>query len=128
MLANYDGLESVFSRGSNVVSDCYMILKDKRWRSKKYTDWVAKNMACANCTLQDETIVSHHLKHRYFPYSGGGTGMKADDFLVMPLCYTCHDKAHNGDNDVLDWQAEFIFKTLTMAFREGILIVDDTRC
>lgn len=54
--------------------------------------------------------------------------MKADDFLVMPLCYKCHDRAHNGDNDVLDWQAEFIFKTLTMAFREGILIVDDTRC
>ncbi len=85
-------------------------------------------MACSNCNIQDETIVSHHLKHRYSPHSGGGVGMKADDFLVMPLCYTCHEKAHNGDAGVLDWQAQFIFKTLRKAFKEGVLNVDDSRC
>lgn len=105
-----------------------MIPKNKRWRSKKYTDWVAQNIPCVNCGLDDETIVSHHLKHRYFPFSGGGTGMKADDWLVMPLCYTCHDKAHSGDANILNFQAELIFKTLTKAFKEGILIVNDSRC
>lgn len=54
--------------------------------------------------------------------------MKADDWLVMPLCYTCHDKAHSGDANILNFQAELIFKTLTKAFKEGILIVNDSRC
>lgn len=49
-------------------------------------------------------------------------GLKADDFLTMPLCYLCHDKAHNGGVDVVDYQAEFIFKTLTEAFKHGILV------
>jgi hypothetical protein len=48
-------------------------------------------------------------------------GMKAHDWLTMPLCFTCHDNAHNGDEDVLDWQADYIFKTLTSAFRGGIM-------
>jgi hypothetical protein len=49
-------------------------------------------------------------------------GMKADDWLAMPLCHSCHAMAHNGDEDVLDWQADHIFKTLTPAFRNGILV------
>ena len=49
------------------------------------------------------------------------TGLKANDFLVMPLCFECHASAHNGDADILDWQAQFIFKTLDAAFRVGIL-------
>jgi len=105
-----------------------VIRKEKRWESKKYTDWVAKNMACSNCKVRDDTIVAHHLKHRWFPHSGGGAGLKADDCLVMPLCHSCHTKAHNGDPDVLDWQPHFIFETLRTAFREGVLHVDDARC
>ena len=97
-----------------------MIEKTKRWVEKKYTRWVS-TLPCANCSLDDETIVAHHLKHRHAPHGGGGVGMKANDFLTMPLCFTCHDRAHNGDADVLDWQADYIFKTLTKAFNSGIL-------
>jgi hypothetical protein len=39
----------------------------------------------------------------------------------MPLCFKCHDNAHNGDGDVLDWQADYLFKTWTNAFNSGIL-------
>ena len=98
-----------------------MIEKNKRWIETDYTRWVA-TLPCISCGIQDETIVAHHLKHRYAPYSGGGMGLKADDWLTMPLCYSCHDRAHNGDSDVLDFQAEFIFKTLTAAFKYGILV------
>ena len=94
--------------------------KNKRWIEKDYTRWVA-TLPCCNCGIHDDTIVAHHLKHRHAPHGGGGMGMKAHDWLTMPLCYTCHDKAHNGDADVLDWQADFIFKTLTQAFKYGIL-------
>ena len=94
--------------------------KSKRWLEKRYTRWVS-TLPCANCGLDDETTVAHHLKHRHAPHGGGGVGMKANDFLTMPLCFSCHDRAHNGDADVLDWQANHIFKTLTKAFNSGIL-------
>ena len=97
-----------------------MIEKNKRWVEKNYTRWVA-TLPCANCGMHDETIVAHHLKHRYSPYGGAGMGVKADDWLTMPLCYSCHDRAHNGDGEVLDWQHMHIFKTLTPAFRSGIM-------
>ena len=98
-----------------------MTEKNKRWVEKDYTRWVA-TLPCANCGMHDDTIVAHHLKHRHAPHGGGGMGMKAHDWLTMPLCFTCHDKAHNGDGDVLDWQADYIFKTLTQAFKSSIMV------
>ena len=100
--------------------------KKKRWVEKEYTNWVA-TLPCVACGLDDETTVAHHLKHRHAPHGGGGVGLKANDFLTMPLCYTCHTKAHSGDADVLDWQADFIFKTLDKAFRHGILEYNNRR-
>ena len=97
-----------------------MIPKNKRWVNKKYTDWVA-TLPCVNCGLDDETTVAHHLKHRYSPYGGGGMGLKADDYFTMPLCFECHASAHNGDANILDFQAQFIFNTLQRAFNYGIL-------
>ena len=97
-----------------------MIEKNKRWESKRYTRWVS-TLPCANCSVDDDTVVAHHLKGRYARLSGGG-GYKASDWLTMPLCHTCHDKVHNGDIDVLDWQPMFILKTLDSAFRSGIIV------
>jgi len=97
------------------------IPKHKRWQSRDYLNWVA-TLPCVNCGLEDETIVAHHLKHRWAPHSGGGTSMKAHDYLTMPLCYACHAKAHNGDKGILDWQPDFIFKTLDKAFSSGKLV------
>jgi hypothetical protein len=97
-----------------------MIEKNKRWVNKGYTNWVA-TLPCANCGLDGETTVAHHLKHRHSPHGGGGMGMKAHDFFTMPLCFECHASAHNGDSSVLDFQADFIFKTLTKAFQSDIL-------
>ncbi len=71
-----------------------MLEKTPRWENKKYLDWVA-TLPCSHCGVEDETIVAHHLKHRYAPWSGG-IAYKASDWLTMPLCYSCHDKAHTG--------------------------------
>ena len=97
-----------------------MIEKNKRWVNKDYTNWVA-TLPCVNCGLDDETTVAPHLKHRHAPHGRGGMGLKANDFLTMPLCFECHQSAHSGDANVLDFQADFIFKTLTKAFQSGIL-------
>jgi hypothetical protein len=74
-----------------------------------------------NCGADDGTVVAHHLKHRHTPWSGGGMAMKAHDWLTMALCYVCHDKAHNGDHDILDNQFLLIWKTQNQAFKEGRL-------
>ena len=103
-----------------------MIEKSKRWKVKEYTNWVA-TLPCVNCGLHYETIVAHHLKHRHAPHGGGGMGMKAHDWLSMPLCFECHASAHSGDASVLDFQADFIFKTLTKAFHHGIIVFNDRK-
>ena len=97
-----------------------MIDKTKRWENKQYIRWVS-SLPCSNCSIEDDTIVAHHLKGRYAPLSGGG-GYKASDWLTMPMCYTCHCEAHSGNVDVLDWQPMFILKTLDKAFRDGIMV------
>jgi len=94
-------------------------MKGKRWINKDYLKFISE-MPCSNCRLIDGTIVPHHLKHRYSPFSGG-TGMKASDYFTMPLCFECHQSAHSGDHNVLDFQAQFIFNTLQRAFAYGIL-------
>ena len=93
--------------------------KHPRIESRKYLDWVS-TLPCADCKVEDGTVVAHHLKHRYSPFSGG-TGMKASDYFTMPLCFECHESAHSGDHNVLDFQAQFIFNTLQRAFSYGIL-------
>ena len=94
--------------------------KYKRWSNKKYTNWVA-TLPCSNCQLDDDTVVAHHPKGRCAPYSGGA-GIKASDWLTMPLCYKCHTKMHNGDRDLLDFQVfPMILSTLDKAFREGVI-------
>ena len=65
--------------------------------------------------------MAHHLKHRYAPHGGGGMGLKANDYLTMPMCFESHASAHSGDRDILDIQATFIFNTLQRAFTYGIL-------
>ena len=86
------------------VWNLMQLAKDVRWKSKQYTDWVA-TLPCTNCSADDGTVVAHHLKHRFFPWGGGGTGLKA----------------HNGDPDILDFQMLLIWKTQDKAFKEGKL-------
>jgi len=91
--------------------------KDIRWKVKKYTDWVA-TLPCANCGTEDGTVVAHHLKTKLLPshIRGGGMAVKVDDWLTMPLCYTCHVEVHEGDID--SEQLVYIFSTLKEAFRQ----------
>ena len=97
-----------------------MLEKTPRWENKKYLDWVA-TLPCSHCGVEDETIVAHHLKHRYAPWSGG-IAYKASDWLTMPLCYACHNKLHNGSRWLREYQPFMILKTLDMAFRDGIMV------
>ena len=94
-----------------------MIEKDIRWKQKKYTDWVA-TLPCSSCGAEDGTVVAHHLKTKLLPnyIRGGGMAVKVDDWLTMPLCYTCHVEVHEGDID--SEQLVYIFSTLKEAFKQ----------
>ena len=97
-----------------------MIEKNKRWVEKNYTRWVA-TLPCANCSLHDETIVPHHLKHVGLEITSG-LGTKASDWATMPLCFNCHYKLHNGDADLkMDQLTRMMPITLDKAFNSGIM-------
>ena len=103
--------------------------KSKRWENRKYLNWIA-TLSCANCDIIDETIVPHHavdISAIAGNASSKGIGMKSNDWLAMPLCYTCHSKLHSGDKAILSCQPLFIFDTLNRAFKEGILNYDNKR-
>tara|TARA_Y100000310_G_scaffold326538_1_gene391543 strand:+ start:344 stop:691 length:348 start_codon:yes stop_codon:yes gene_type:complete len=103
--------------------------KSKRWINRKYLNWIA-TLSCANCGIIDETIVPHHavdISAIAGKASSKGIGMKSNDWLAMPLCYTCHSKLHSGDKAILSCQPLFIFDTLNRAFKEGILNYDNKR-
>ena len=104
------------ARGPDVIP------KHTRWESEDYLKFVSE-LPCANCHIKDDTIVAHHLKHIYSPYSGVA-GLKASDIYAMPLCYECHEKVHHGDRDVIDFQAMFLLDTLDKATQHGVISIE----
>lgn len=114
---------AIYDRYNDNIDNGHRILmsfpKSKRMENRKYLNWVATHK-CAACGIHDETIVPHHLKHIYQQLSGG-TGYKASDWLTMPLCFSCHDKIHNGSRWLIEYQPFMILSTVDNAFREGII-------
>lgn len=54
-------------------------------------DWLSlcKDQQCSGCGADDGTVVPAHANSQEF---GKGMGHKADDWTVVPLCMTCHDR------------------------------------
>ena len=100
-----------------------MLEKSKRWQNRKYLDWIA-TLPCANCGLEGETIVPHHainISAIAGRVGNNGLGLKAHDWLAMPLCHDCHSALHSGDKSILACQPLFIFDTLDKAFKYDII-------
>ncbi|EFO1493277.1 TPA: DUF968 domain-containing protein [Escherichia coli] len=66
--------------------------KPQREEMPVYTRWVKtqKCMTCGNQADDPHHIIGHGL---------GGTGTKADDLFVIPLCRKCHNELHAGVKD-----------------------------
>ncbi|CAD5356398.1 DUF968 domain-containing protein [Citrobacter freundii] len=92
--------------------------KIPRWECQVYTDWV-KIQACCGCGAPGDD--PHHLIGHGF----GGTGMKAGDFHVMPMCRICHRELHDN---VAIWesqhgsQLEHIFRLQHRALGLGVIV------
>ena len=61
--------------------------KTKRMRDPDYLKSF-KGAMCWHCGLKDDTVVGAHIRWG----QEGGTGLKPDDNLTVPLCGRCHAK------------------------------------
>lgn len=91
--------------------------KGLRWRNEPFLRWV-KTQACACCGQPADD--AHHL----IGWGQGGMGIKAHDFLVIPLCRKHHTELHNDpvtferNYGVQPW---LILKFLDRVFALGVL-------
>ena len=76
-----------------------MIEKNKRWKEKDYTRWVA-TLPCCNCGIHDDTIVAHHLKHSLPNSVDNPTN-------GWCLCRN-HHKAYDSNRMIVELNGDFI--------------------
>ncbi|EAX7075119.1 DUF968 domain-containing protein [Salmonella enterica subsp. enterica] len=88
--------------------------KMQRLELPEYTRWV-KHQPCCGCGKQADD--PHHIIGHGF----GGTGTKACDLLVIPLCRVCHDALHA---DTRAWEelngSQLLWLARTLAGATGI--------
>lgn len=86
-----------------------------------YTQWVKRQPCCGCGRLADDP---HHIIGNGF----GGTGTKACDLLVIPLCRTCHDALHA---DIMAWEeqngSQLLWLARTLARATGIGAINAAR-
>jgi len=93
--------------------------KEKKWRCKKYTDWVKTLPSSLSIMPSDDP---HHLIDVLF----SGANNKPHDLLVMPLTRLEHSELHHKgsrkweyDHDIN--QAEEVIKTIDKAISLGLI-------
>jgi hypothetical protein len=62
------------------------------YRSRKLLD-AARELPCQHCGVSDGTIVAAHSNQLR---DGKGRGLKAHDYRIASLCFTCHAELDQG--------------------------------
>lgn len=91
------------------------------YRNKKLLELV-RQFPCQNCGVQDGTVVAAHSNQLR---DGKGRGIKAHDYRIASLCFTCHYELDQGKNlnkeQRLDLWEEAHRKTIAQLFEQGFL-------
>jgi hypothetical protein len=95
------------------------------YRSRKLLD-IVRESPCQICGAQDGTVVAAHSNQQR---DGKGMGIKAHDYRIAALCYTCHADVDQGqrlnkEERKAVWD-EAHRRTIGWLFDRGHLIVTD---
>jgi hypothetical protein len=91
------------------------------YRNRKLLD-AARQLPCQHCGIQDGTIVAAHSNQLR---DGKGRGLKALDYRIASLCFSCHSALDQGTKlskaeRVEMWEAAHR-KTIGEFFEQGII-------
>jgi ElaB/YqjD/DUF883 family membrane-anchored ribosome-binding protein len=95
-----EAVEGVLTRARQALEDerhrmeTLPVEDEERVECEPYRRWVADH-ACCHCGVTDDTVVLHHPEHVYA--DDGGHATKISDFLGVPLCFDCHQKAEGPE-------------------------------
>lgn len=93
------------------------------YRNKKLLE-IARNFPCQHCGIDDNTVVAAHSNQLR---DGKGKGIKASDFRIASLCFTCHMELDQGKNlskaERVEMWEEAHRKTIGLLFDNGHLQV-----
>lgn len=84
----------------------------------------ARALPCQHCGREDGTVCGAHSNQLR---DGKGRGMKAHDFRIASLCFTCHSDLDQGaklsKQERIELWEEAHRKTIGELFLRGVLIV-----
>jgi hypothetical protein len=93
------------------------------YRSKRLLE-AARELSCQNCGRMDGTVVAAHSNQLR---DGKGRGIKAHDFRIASLCFTCHSELDQGKNMTKEERIEMWENahrnTIGMLFLTGVIDV-----
>ena len=83
-----------------------------------------RNFPCQHCGIDDGTVVAAHSNQLR---DGKGRGIKASDFRIASLCFSCHSELDQGKNlskqERIEMWEEAHRKTIGLLFDNGHLQV-----
>jgi hypothetical protein len=91
------------------------------YRNKKLLE-IVRNFSCQHCGTIDGTIVAAHSNQLR---DGKGRGIKASDYRIASLCYTCHSELDQGTKlskmERVELWEEAHRKTIGLLFENGYI-------
>ena len=93
------------------------------YRNKRLLE-IVRNFPCQHCGIDDGTVVAAHSNQLR---DGKGRGIKASDFRIASLCFSCHSELDQGKNlskqERIEMWEEAHRKTIGLLFDNGHLQV-----
>jgi hypothetical protein len=68
------------------------LIDSMMYRNKKLLE-VVRESPCQHCGIEDGTVVAAHSNQLI---DGKGRGLKAHDYRIAALCFTCHAELDQG--------------------------------
>ena len=68
------------------------LIDSMMYRNKKLLE-VVRECPCQHCGIEDGTVVAAHSNQLI---DGKGRGLKAHDYRIAALCFTCHSELDQG--------------------------------